>query len=102
MATKDDDMDEAEALKDETEAVNADAQENATTESRAEEEPDPFGLDALISNAPKKEDKLKGKKDSLSNSRKEDEEERRRFLNSQRVALILCLETAAKRYKTPW
>ncbi|KAL8551931.1 hypothetical protein ACS0TY_000831 [Phlomoides rotata] len=100
VATKDDDMDEAAALKDETEAVNADAQENASTESRAEEEePDPFGLDALISNAPKKEDKSKGKK---ANNRKEDDEERRRFLKSQRVALILCLETAAKRYKTPW
>lgn len=99
-------MDEAAALKDETEAVNADAQDKeispATTESRAEEEPDPFGLDALISSAPKKEDKSKGKKESLSNARKEGEEETRRFLNSQRVALLLCLETAAKRYKTPW
>lgn len=88
VATKEDDMEEAAAFKDETEEVNA-----PTSEGRIEEESDPFGLDALISNAPAKEDKSNGKRE---------DEEKKRFLKLQREALLLCLESAAKRYKTPW
>ncbi|KAG8377838.1 hypothetical protein BUALT_Bualt08G0075200 [Buddleja alternifolia] len=92
VATEDDDIEEAVALKGEiTEVASADAEENK------EEEPDPFGLDALIS----KDEKSKSKKEALSGSKKDDEEEKR-FLKSQREALISCLEIAAKRYKTPW
>ncbi|PIN09259.1 hypothetical protein CDL12_18161 [Handroanthus impetiginosus] len=107
VATEDDDIEEAVALKDETTEGSADEQINkelsphATNDGCREEEPDPFGLDALISNAPK-DNKSKGKKESLSNSRKDDEEEKKIFLRSQREALISCLEIAAKRYKTPW
>ncbi|GFP96774.1 hypothetical protein PHJA_001821500 [Phtheirospermum japonicum] len=97
-ATKEEDMDEAAALKDETEELNADGQINKEPD---EDEPDPFGLDALISNVPK-EEKTKGKKDSSSNSGKEDEQESRRFLKLKREALISCLDIAAKRYRTPW
>ena len=32
----------------------------------------------------------------------QEEEETKRFLRSQREALISCLEIAANRYKTPW
>ncbi|KAI3458738.1 hypothetical protein Pfo_015401 [Paulownia fortunei] len=107
VATKEDDTEETVALKDETEELSADGQVNkelsaATSDGCEEEEPDPFGLDALISNAPKKEEKPKGEKESLSNSRNDNEQENRRFLKSQREALISCLEIAAKRYKTPW
>ncbi|XP_057778739.1 uncharacterized protein LOC130997433 [Salvia miltiorrhiza] len=98
VATKEDDMEEAAAFKDETEEANADAQ---LKKEGNEEEPDPFGLDALISNAPAKEEKSNGKKESSSHSRKEDDE-KGRFLKLQRQALLLCLESAAKRYKTPW
>ncbi|GFP81759.1 hypothetical protein PHJA_000319200 [Phtheirospermum japonicum] len=89
VATKEEDMDEAAALKDETEELNADGQINKEPD---EDEPDPFGLDALISNVPKKEEK----------TGKEDEQESRRFLKLKREALISCLDIAAKRYKTPW
>ncbi|KAH6802402.1 nucleolar/coiled-body phosphoprotein [Perilla frutescens var. frutescens] len=82
VATKEDDMEEAVAFKDET-----------TSEGQVEEESDPFGLDALISNAPPIEEKMNGKKE---------DEEKKRFLKLQREALLLCLESAAKRYKTPW
>lgn len=108
VATKDDDIEEAVALKDETEEVNSDGQVNkgrsspATFDGDEEEQPDPFGLDALISNAPKKEEKSKGKKEPLAHNKKDDDKDRRRFLKSQREALISCVEIAAKRYKTPW
>lgn len=96
VASKEDDMEEAAAFKEENKEVKKEI-----SAPSCEEEPDPFGLDALISSAPAKEEKSNGKKESLSNSRKEDEE-RRIFLKLQREALLLCLESAAKRYKTPW
>ncbi|KAL0303710.1 UNVERIFIED_CONTAM: hypothetical protein Sradi_6239100 [Sesamum radiatum] len=108
VATKDDDVEEAVALKDDTEEVNSEGQVNngrdspATLAGHEEEQIDPFGLDALISDAPKKDEKSKGKKDSLPHNKKEDDEDKRRSLKSQREALISCLEIAAKRYKTPW
>ncbi|KAL3834055.1 hypothetical protein ACJIZ3_008791 [Penstemon smallii] len=92
IATKDDDdMEEAIALKDETSGVLVVTSDEHVNKEE-EEESDPFGLDSLI---PKKAEKIKGKKDAK-------EEEKRRFLASQREALISCLEIAAKRYKTPW
>ncbi|KAK6156213.1 hypothetical protein DH2020_010461 [Rehmannia glutinosa] len=63
VATKEDDMEEAVALKDETEELIAEGQANKELSAATSgEEPDPFGLDALISNAPKKEEKAKGKR----------------------------------------
>lgn len=105
FATKEDDVDEATAFKDETtKESSSDGHKNdelpqATLNDLEVEEPDPFGLDALIS---KKEDKPKGSKDSLSNSKKDDEQENMISLKSQREALITCLEIAAKRYNMPW
>ncbi|XP_060184509.1 uncharacterized protein LOC132614151 [Lycium barbarum] len=96
VATEDDDVEEAAALKEKTEAVNEEPQPGNKEES------DPFGLDALIPSASKKDD-TKGKRVTLTKARKgEDEEETKRFLRSQREALISCLEIAANRYKTPW
>ncbi|KAJ0547103.1 hypothetical protein HanRHA438_Chr08g0352541 [Helianthus annuus] len=99
VATKDDDAEEAAALKDDE--AETEASLNPIPESSAnQDESDPFGLDALI---PKNE-KVKAKSDAEPSSkiRKEEDEEAKRFLKSQREALILCLEIAAKRYKIPW
>jgi hypothetical protein len=63
---------------------------------------DPFGLDALIPSTVKKDEKVKGKKDTPVKVREEEEEESKRFLKYQREALITCLEIAARRYKIPW
>ncbi|GMY20414.1 nucleolar/coiled-body phosphoprotein [Fagus crenata] len=107
VATEDDDRDEAAALKDETELTDDDGQINqdvsfvAPTEEHKEEESDPFGLNAFISTSVKKGEKPKGKKDTTARI-KEEEEENKRFIKSQREALITCLEIAARRYKTPW
>lgn len=107
IATEDDDRDEAAALKDETELTDDDGQINqdvsfvAPTEEHKEEESDPFGLNAFISTSVKKGEKPKGKKDTTARI-KEEEEENKRFIKSQREALITCLEIAARRYKTPW
>ncbi|KAK3200726.1 hypothetical protein Dsin_024141 [Dipteronia sinensis] len=65
-------------------------------------ESDPFGLDALIPSKMKKDDRTKGKKYSVAKFRKEEGEENKRFLKSQRETLITCLDIAAQRYKTPW
>ncbi|KAJ4719710.1 Nucleolar/coiled-body phosphoprotein [Melia azedarach] len=106
IATDDDDVEEAAVLK-ETEGTDQDGQNKqdvasaALVEENKKDESDPFGLDALIPNKMKKEDKTKGKKDTVTKI-KEDEEEHKRFLKSQRKALITCLEIAARRYKTPW
>ncbi|XWS64741.1 hypothetical protein CRYUN_Cryun05aG0029700 [Craigia yunnanensis] len=106
FASEDDDIDEAATLKDETEIDNDDDDRKQAIVAAAEEsnkdESDPFGLDALIPRSGKKDDKTKGKKDVAAKSRKEDEEETKRFLKSQREALITCLKIAAGRYKTPW
>ncbi|KAL5770581.1 hypothetical protein ACOSP7_014735 [Xanthoceras sorbifolium] len=108
LATKDDDVEEAVALKDETEMTNEDGSDEQemplgiVSEENKKDESDPFGLDALIPSKMKKDDRTKGKKDSVVKVRKEEEEENKRFLKSQREALITCLEIAARRYKTPW
>lgn len=66
-----------------------------------EEESDPFGLDAFLApSSVKKGDRVKGKKVATPKDR--EEEETKRFLKSQREALVLCLEIAARRYKIPW
>ncbi|KAK4369805.1 hypothetical protein RND71_009280 [Anisodus tanguticus] len=97
VATEDDDGDEAAALKEKTEAVNDEAQ----TDNK--EESDPFGLDDLIPSTSKKDDKSKVKRVTATKARKgQEEEETKRFLRSQREALISCLEIAANRYKTTW
>lgn len=94
-ATEDDDGEEAAALKEKTEAVNEEVQ----TDNK--EESDPFGLDDLIPSTSKKDDRSKGKRVTPTKARK-GQEETKRFLRSQREALISCLEIAANRYKTPW
>ncbi|OMO71998.1 hypothetical protein CCACVL1_17990 [Corchorus capsularis] len=106
IATEDDDIDEAATLKDET-AIGNDDNDNkqaivAPAEENSKDESDPFGLDALIPSSGKKDDRTKGKKDVPAKSRKEDEEETKRFLKSKREALISCLEIAARRYKIAW
>ncbi|XP_062084424.1 uncharacterized protein LOC133790699 isoform X2 [Humulus lupulus] len=103
IATEDDDIEEAAALKDETETANEDGEikpEKTPVEETNKEESDPFGLDALIPSTAKKGEKSKGKKDATTKIK--DEEQTKRFLKSQRVALITCLEIAARRYKIPW
>ncbi|GMI65184.1 hypothetical protein like AT3G04560 [Hibiscus trionum] len=105
FATEEDDTDEAATLKDETETGNDEDGKQALVASAEEnnkDESDPFGLDALIPRSGKNDDKAKGKKDVTTKSRKDDEEDTKRFLMSKREALISCLEIAARRYKTPW
>ncbi|OVA02450.1 hypothetical protein BVC80_9099g272 [Macleaya cordata] len=97
VATKDDDVEEAEALKDEKEV----ADEDASSQSDKGVAFDPFGLDALLPGTSKVDERAKAKKDTAALSKKA-EEESKRFLKSQREALILCLEIAARRYKIPW
>ncbi|KAL5994424.1 hypothetical protein ACLOJK_024474 [Asimina triloba] len=106
VATEDDDVDEAEAL---AQAENGtDDQDQGTVASGASTQPDkkeqadPFGLDALLPITLKKDERPKGKKEAAASSKKAEEEESKRFLRSQREALILCLEIAARRYKIPW
>lgn len=96
-------------MKDESETENAEEQEKKETslvglrEADVKEESDPFGLDSLIPNTLRKDEMIKGKKDASAKIKKqEEEEENKRFLKSKREALILCLETAARRYKLPW
>lgn len=107
VATKDDDLEEAAALKDEAEKTNEDSKNKqdmppaVPAEENHKDEADPFGLDAFIPKRIKKDDRTKGKKETGAKI-KEDEEEYKRFLKSQREALITCLEIAAHRYKTPW
>lgn len=106
VATNDDDLEEAGALKD-TVAGDADNQTeeempSVPTSEKSKEESDPFGLDALIPKNLKKDEKTRGKKDGAAKFRKEEDDENKRFLKSQREALIFCLEIAARRYKIPW
>ncbi|XP_050221786.1 uncharacterized protein LOC126671979 [Mercurialis annua] len=107
VATEDDDIEEAEALQEETETNDKDSKNKHdpssgdSAEENLKSESDPFGLDALLCTT-KKEDRAKGKKGSLSKTGKEDEEENKRFLKGHRESLITCLEIAARRYKLAW
>ncbi|KAA8534632.1 hypothetical protein F0562_032109 [Nyssa sinensis] len=106
VATKDDDIEEAAALKGEAEVADAGSQmkqDPSFVASSVEnnKELDPFGLDSLIPSTLKKDEKSKGK-EAAAKIRKGEEEETKRFLKSHREALIPCLEIAARRYKTPW
>lgn len=101
VATEDDDIEEAAALaRDENEVADLEKDlgiksSAASPQPNKNEESDPFGLDALLpQSASKKEEKAKGKKEAV--------EETKRYLKSRREALILCLEIAARRYKIPW
>ncbi|XP_075658808.1 uncharacterized protein LOC142628642 [Castanea sativa] len=105
VVTEDDDRDEAAALQDETESTDEDGamKQDVLVGVPAEEhleESDPFGLDAMLSTVVKK-GFMKGKKDATAKINVE-VEENKRFIKSQREALITCLEIAARRYKTPW
>ncbi|KAE8009922.1 hypothetical protein FH972_006327 [Carpinus fangiana] len=108
VAAEDDDREEAAALKDETELTDEDGQTKhemplvaPSEENEEEEESDPFGLDAFMPSSVNKGGKTKEKKDAAARM-KEEVEENKRFIRSQREALITCLEIAARRYKTPW
>ncbi|XP_022156639.1 uncharacterized protein LOC111023489 [Momordica charantia] len=106
VATKDDDIEEAEALKaheENTDDEHQKKQSAAPAEERVnQEESDPFGLDAFLPGSLKKGEKAKGKSDVASKTRKDEELETKSFLKAQREALISCLEIAAHRYKIPW
>ncbi|KAM2664236.1 hypothetical protein EV1_010686 [Malus domestica] len=105
VATEDDDREEVAVLEDGTKIADEDDQtkQDVTSAAPAEnndESSDPFGLDAFLTPAStKKDDRTKEKKD---NKITKEEEETKRFLRSKREALVLCLEIAARRYKTPW
>ncbi|KAK9083396.1 hypothetical protein Scep_029867 [Stephania cephalantha] len=106
LATEDEDLEEAEALKEDSraEGTNDSHQEKppgSFSESHEKVELDPFGLDVLFPNTSRKDAKAKTKKEMMSLSKKVDEEFKR-FIKSQREAIILCLETSARRYKIPW
>ncbi|KAK9732889.1 hypothetical protein RND81_04G030000 [Saponaria officinalis] len=103
VATEEDDADEAAALELEKEMANSNVQttqevisSDNSLENITEEESDPFGLDALISSKPKKDEKTK------DNKVKEEADDMKRVLKLRREALTNCLEIAAKRYKIPW
>lgn len=95
-------------MDDQAEVVNIDEQTNGDNSSSSsvhegkEEEPDPFGLDALIPSTSKKDDRAKGNREAAAKTKLGEEEETKKSLIRQREALIYCLEIAAKRYKTPW
>eukprot|EP00262_Sarcandra_glabra_P021143 TRINITY_DN8758_c2_g1_i1.p1 TRINITY_DN8758_c2_g1~~TRINITY_DN8758_c2_g1_i1.p1 ORF type:complete len:395 (-),score=84.62 TRINITY_DN8758_c2_g1_i1:37-1221(-) len=109
VATEGDDMDEAAALATEdNELAGANVQDTGNVSLAAspppnkKEESDPFGLDVLFQSTLKKDERVRGKKEAVALSKKAEEEESKRFLKSQREALILCLEIAARRYKILW
>ncbi|KAF8691768.1 hypothetical protein HU200_040163 [Digitaria exilis] len=114
MATVDDDNDEAAALaaasKNDTTTQNEagaaskslpDDSAHAAASESGEESSDPFGLDDLLARKPKKSERAREKEVSALNIKAE-EEESKRFLKSQREALLKCLEIAARRYRIPW
>ncbi|KAK3418315.1 hypothetical protein EUGRSUZ_H04256 [Eucalyptus grandis] len=106
VATEADDIEEAAALEAEKESTDLPGNQELPPDNHLgannEGELDPFGLDALIPSKAKKDENSKGKKDMAAKMRKEEEDEHKRFLKSEREALIVCLEIAARRYKTPW
>lgn len=103
-ATADDDKDDAAALeKIENNPANISSENDSSSTAPTSnlEVSDPFGLDALLPSASKKDEKSKEKEVAALN-KKADEEELKRFNKSQREALLSCLEIAARRYKVPW
>ncbi|KAG9155586.1 hypothetical protein Leryth_021201 [Lithospermum erythrorhizon] len=101
VATEEDDIEEAADFKEQMELVSAGGgmEEKPSSEESKQRETDPFGLDVLLESTSKKDDK--GKRD-VGVKRKEVQDETKRFLKSQRQALISSLEIAANRYKIPW
>ncbi|GAA0162281.1 hypothetical protein LIER_18408 [Lithospermum erythrorhizon] len=101
VATEEDDIEEAADFKEQMELVSAGGgmEEKPSSEESKQRETDPFGLDVLLESTSKKDDK--GKRD-VGVKRKEVQDEAKRFLKSQRQALISSLEIAANRYKIPW
>ncbi|KAA0062551.1 uncharacterized protein E5676_scaffold403G001340 [Cucumis melo var. makuwa] len=105
VATKEDDSEEAEALKGHEESTDDEHQKKkdaAPAEGKNQEESDPFGLDAFLPGSLKKSERAKVKNDVVSKTRNDEEVETKSFLKAQRGALISCLEIAAHRYKIPW
>ncbi|KAI4370241.1 hypothetical protein MLD38_018611 [Melastoma candidum] len=106
VATEDDDVGEAAALDDVNKPVDGQHDQELPSDSEldGQGEADPFGLDALIRpGTTKNDDKSKEKKEIAgSKLRRKEVEGKSGFLKSRREALIICLEIAARRYKTPW
>lgn len=105
VATKEDDIEEAEVLRGHEESTDDEHQQKknaAPTEEKNQEESDPFGLDAFLPGSLKKSEREKVKNDVASMTRNDEEMETKSFLKAQRNALISCLEIAAHRYKIPW
>ncbi|KAK8945128.1 hypothetical protein KSP39_PZI008671 [Platanthera zijinensis] len=107
-ATADDDTEETEALaKAETAKSGSitdtvDSTSSASPSESDKQALDPFGLDALLLPAGKKDEKPRGKEAAALNKKVEEEAEYKRFIKAQREGLLLCLEIAARRYKIPW
>uniref|UniRef100_J3LIG7 Uncharacterized protein n=2 Tax=Oryza brachyantha TaxID=4533 RepID=J3LIG7_ORYBR len=119
IATVDDDNDEAAALAavesksgtthnkadDNVQAAASnslpDDSTHAAPSNSREESSDPFGLDGLLEHKSKKSEKAREKTTATLIS-KADDKEPKRFLKSQREALLKCLEIAARRYRIPW
>ncbi|KGN66787.1 uncharacterized protein LOC101212234 [Cucumis sativus] len=105
VATKEDDSEEAEALKGHEESTDDEhlkKKNAAPAEKKNQEESDPFGLDAFLPGSLKKGERAKVKNDVVSKTRNDEEVEAKNFLKAQRGALISCLEIAAHRYRIPW
>ncbi|XP_038879153.1 uncharacterized protein LOC120071141 isoform X2 [Benincasa hispida] len=105
VATTEDDIEEAEALKGHEESTDDEHQKKKNVdlaEEKNQEESDPFGLDAFLPGSLKKGERARVKNDVASKTRNDEEVETKRFLKAQRDALISCLEIAAHRYKIPW
>ncbi|KAG8072947.1 hypothetical protein GUJ93_ZPchr0006g46343 [Zizania palustris] len=99
IATVDDENDETAALA--AAEAKSDDSTRATASNSREESSGPFGLDDLLEHKSKKSERAKEKTVAVPNF-KADGEESKRFVKSQREALLKCLEIAAWRYRTPW
>ncbi|KAF3782309.1 hypothetical protein EJ110_NYTH34661 [Nymphaea thermarum] len=105
FASEEDDIEEATALTSANRQEETMEDEGVGKASKNDEietmQEDPFGLDELLPSGTKRVEKRKEKKDAMVRVKKA-EDEHKRFLTAQREALILCLDIAARRYKTPW
>ncbi|KAJ1281666.1 hypothetical protein BS78_04G323000 [Paspalum vaginatum] len=117
VATVDDDNDEAADLSDASKTGKTESKADDSVPTAASNTPlhdnthaaaelggessDPFGLDDLLEHKPKRSERAREKVVAALN-RKSEEDESKRFLKSQREALLKCLEIAARRYRIPW
>ncbi|CAN6455370.1 unnamed protein product [Victoria cruziana] len=97
FASEEDDTEEVAALTNANRQEETEDEEVGKTSKKEKKttQEDPFGLDELLPFSTKRVEKLKEKK-------VKEAEMHKRFLTMQREALIVCLDFAARRYKTPW